>query len=97
MDKKNKITNINARADEELKGECKHDPICCIEGLKSEVRVARCVDIMSNIAEGNCLSYIEFCEVVGRLLHYYESIAKLQGIEPEELMEVPAVMYEDFE
>ena len=96
MDKKNKITNINARADEELIHECNHDPLCCIERLKSEVRVAHCVDIMSNMAEAHCLSYVEFCQVVGRLLHYYESIAKLQGIEPEDLLEVPAI-FEDFE
>ena len=92
MDKK-KITNINARADEEL---CHHDALFCNEGLKSEVRIMRCIDIFSKIAEAQELSYDEFCEVFGRLLHYYDNYASINGIDPELIDVVPAVMFEDF-
>ena len=97
MSNKKKITNINARADEELIHECHHDPFICNEGLKSEIRIMRCIDIFSKIAEGQGLSYDDFCEVFERLLHYYENYASINGIVPENIGVVPAVMFDDFE
>ena len=100
-DKKNKVTNINARADEELahECECKHDPLFCNEGLRSEIRVHRAIAVVSELVSDLELDFLEFGEVVGRLMHYYENVAEINGIDAEELHCLPPVMLDesDFE
>lgn len=95
--KKNRITGINERADSNLFEE--HDPLICNESLRSEVRIFRAVDVLSRIINGCDLSFNEFVDTVGKLAHYYENIAELQGIDVEELDILPPVSleFDDFD
>lgn len=97
MDKKNKITNINARADEELLHECEcaHDPLLCNEGIKSEIRIYRAMDVLSEVISDLELDYIELCEVFGRLTHYYENVAEISGVDTDELRGLPPIMFDE--
>ena len=101
MDKKNKITNRSARADEELVHECdcKHDPLFYNEGLRSELRVCHAIDVLSRVINGCDLDYVELNLVIGRLMRYYENVAEINGIKVEDLKCLPPIMLDesDFE
>lgn len=87
---KRDISNISDfRADENLGAkqphEHKHDPLMCNACLESDVRIFKAVDIISQAAAQIDLTYNEFLEAVGKVIHYYENMAEIMGVEAEEM------------
>ncbi len=87
--------SISNESDCRTNGGTKYDPLMRIGSLRDKVRTVKAIDVVSQVVSSLDLDYEQFVEVVGALLHYYENVANVQGVKPEELCSLPPVLIDE--